>query len=62
MSRRRVAEKTTILPDPKYGDMVLAKFINIIMRSGKKSIAEKIVYKPDLYLRDIRRIFDVCPH
>ena len=44
MSRRRVAEKTTILPDPKYGDMVLAKFINIIMRSGKKSIAEKIVY------------------
>ena len=44
MSRRRVAEKTTILPDPKYGDMVLAKFINIIMRCGKKSIAEKIVY------------------
>ena len=44
MSRRRVAEKTAILPDPKYGDMVLAKFINIIMRSGKKSIAEKIVY------------------
>ena len=44
MSRRRVAEKTTILPDPKYGDMVLTKFINIIMRSGKKSIAEKIVY------------------
>jgi|TARA_B100000959_G_scaffold126920_1_gene133250 small subunit ribosomal protein S7 len=44
MSRRRIAEKTTILPDPKYGDMVLAKFINIIMRSGKKSIAEKIVY------------------
>ena len=44
MSRRRIAEKTTILPDPKYGDKVLAKFINIIMRSGKKSIAEKIVY------------------
>ena len=44
MSRRRVAEKTAILPDPKYGDMVLAKFINMIMRSGKKSIAEKIVY------------------
>ncbi len=44
MSRRRVAEKTEILPDPKYGDIVLAKFINIIMRSGKKSIAEKIVY------------------
>lgn len=44
MSRRHVAEKTEILPDPKYGDKVLAKFINIIMRSGKKSIAEKIVY------------------
>lgn len=44
MSRRRVAEKTEILPDPKYGDRVLAKFINIIMRSGKKSIAERIVY------------------
>ena len=44
MSRRRVVEKTEILPDPKYGDKVLAKFINIIMRSGKKSIAEKIVY------------------
>ena len=44
MSRRRVAERTEILPDPKYGDKVLAKFINMIMRSGKKSIAEKIVY------------------
>ena len=44
MSRRRVAEKKAILPDPKFQDKVLAKFINIIMRSGKKSIAEKIVY------------------
>ena len=44
MSRRHVADKREILPDPKYGDKVLAKFINIIMRSGKKSIAEKIVY------------------
>jgi small subunit ribosomal protein S7 len=44
MSRRRGAEKRTILPDPKYGDQVLAKFINIVMRSGKKSTAEKIVY------------------
>jgi small subunit ribosomal protein S7 len=44
MSRRRVAEKREILPDPKYGDQVLAKFINIIMRKGKKSTAEKIVY------------------
>jgi len=44
MSRRRVAEKREILSDPKYGDQVLAKFINIVMRRGKKSTAEKIVY------------------
>ena len=44
MSRRRVADKREILPDPKYGNKVLAKFINMVMRSGKKSIAEKIVY------------------
>jgi small subunit ribosomal protein S7 len=44
MSRRRVAEKRGILPDPKYGDQVLAKFINMVMRSGKKSTAERIVY------------------
>ena len=44
MSRRRVAEKREILPDPKFGNKVLAKFINMIMRSGKKSIAEQIVY------------------
>ena len=44
MSRRRVAEKKAILPDPKFQDKVLAKFINIIMRNGKKSIAERIVY------------------
>jgi small subunit ribosomal protein S7 len=44
MSRRRVATKREILPDPKYGDQILAKFINIIMRNGKKSTAERIVY------------------
>ncbi len=43
MSRRRVAEKRENLPDPKYGDQTLAKFINMIMQSGKKSVAEKIV-------------------
>ncbi len=42
--RRRAAEKREILPDPKYGDVVLAKFINCVMRDGKKSVAEKIVY------------------
>ena len=40
MSRRRVAERRAILPDPKYQDQVLAKFVNMVMRSGKKSIAE----------------------
>ena len=44
MSRRKVAAKREILPDPKFGDMTLAKFINVVMRSGKKSVAEKIVY------------------
>lgn len=44
MSRRRVAAKRIILPDPKYGDQTVAKFINVVMRRGKKSIAEKIVY------------------
>ncbi len=42
--RRRAAERREVLPDPKYGDRVLAKFINCVMRDGKKSVAEKIVY------------------
>ncbi|KPK10166.1 MAG: 30S ribosomal protein S7 [Acidithiobacillales bacterium SG8_45] len=44
MPRRREVPKRTILPDPKYGNETLAKFINVIMLSGKKSTAEKIVY------------------
>jgi small subunit ribosomal protein S7 len=44
MSRRRVSAKRVILPDPKYGDQTVAKFINMVMQRGKKSIAEKIVY------------------
>ncbi len=44
MSRRRVVARRSILPDPKYGNETVAKFINVIMKSGKKSIAEKIVY------------------
>ena len=43
--RRRAAPKRQILPDPKYGDLVLAKFVNILMLDGKKSVAEKIVYE-----------------
>jgi len=44
MSRRKKAIKREILPDPKYKNLVLAKFMNMIMVDGKKSIAEKIVY------------------
>lgn len=44
MPRRRVPVKRDILPDPKYGNQVLAKFMNHVMVSGKKSLAEKIVY------------------
>ena len=44
MSRRRRPEKRVILPDPKYGDQVLSKFMNNLMLDGKKSVAESIVY------------------
>jgi small subunit ribosomal protein S7 len=44
MSRRRRPEKREILPDPKFGDIVLSKFMNNIMLDGKKSVAESIVY------------------
>ena len=44
MSRRHAAEKREILPDAKYGDKVLTKFMNNLMIDGKKSVAEKIVY------------------
>jgi small subunit ribosomal protein S7 len=44
MSRRHRAEKREVLPDPKFGDVVLTKFMNNIMVDGKKSVAEKIVY------------------
>jgi len=44
MSRRSRAPRRTILPDPKYGNKRLAKFINMVMLSGKKSVAEHIVY------------------
>ena len=44
MPRRRVVAKREILPDPKFGNVTLAKFMNHIMISGKKSVAERIVY------------------
>ena len=44
MSRRHTAEKRIVLPDAKFGDKVVAKFINNVMEHGKKAVAEKIVY------------------
>jgi len=44
MPRKRVIAKRVILADPKYGDQTIAKFINIIMKNGKKSVAEGIIY------------------
>jgi small subunit ribosomal protein S7 len=44
MSRRHSAEKREINPDPKFGDLVITKFMNAIMYDGKKSVAERIVY------------------
>ena len=44
MSRRHSAEKREINPDPKFGDLVVTKFMNAVMYDGKKSVAERIVY------------------
>jgi len=44
MSRRRAAESRKILPDPKYNDLLIAKFINVLMTRGKKSVARQILY------------------
>jgi len=45
MSRRRQAEKREVLPDAKFGDIILAKFMNVMMVDGKKSVAEGTVYE-----------------
>ena len=44
MSRRHTAEKRIVLPDAKYHNVVVTKFINNVMEDGKKAVAEKIVY------------------
>jgi small subunit ribosomal protein S7 len=44
MSRRHRAEKREINPDPKFGDLIISKFMNNLMHAGKKSVAESIVY------------------
>ena len=70
--RRRVAAKREILPDPKFGNVTLAKFMNHLMVSGKKSVAEKIVYGAlelveERTKRDPLEVFDealenIAPH
>jgi small subunit ribosomal protein S7 len=45
MSRRRNSDKREINPDPRFGSLVLARFVNMLMQDGKKSVAEKIVYE-----------------
>ncbi|MYB89765.1 MAG: 30S ribosomal protein S7 [Proteobacteria bacterium] len=45
MSRRREVPRRKILDDPKYGDQLVAKFVNMLMKNGKKSVAEKILYQ-----------------
>ena len=44
MSRRHSAEKREVNPDPKYSDLVITKFMSAVMKEGKKSVAERIVY------------------
>lgn len=44
MPRRREVQKRPVLPDPRYGSVLVAKFVNTVMRKGKKSVAESIVY------------------
>ena len=56
MSRRRRAEKRETEPDPKYGNTVLAKFINKVMLGGKKSVARRIVYEAiDRFVKKVGR-------
>ncbi len=45
MPRRREVSKREVLPDPKFGDELVAKFVNMLMKHGKKSVAEKILYR-----------------
>jgi small subunit ribosomal protein S7 len=73
MARRRSAVKREVLPDPKFGDQVLTKFMNAVMEDGKKSVAERIVYgaldlvEKRMKVSDVIRAFhdalrNVMPH
>ncbi len=58
MSRRHRAEKREILPDPRFADLVLAKFMNVLMVDGKKAIAEKITYGALELIRQREKLTD----
>lgn len=58
MSRRRVAAKREVLPDPVYHSVLVAKFVNRVMQRGKKSVAEKIVYGAFDKLKDVKSAND----
>jgi len=63
MPRRREVPKREILPDPKFGNVTLAKFVNVMMVDGKKSVAEKIIYDAldiigERQTRDPLEVFD----
>lgn len=58
MSRRREAKKRKIHSDPRYHDQLLAKFINRVMRRGKKSVAEKIVYNALDIIKEKLKVVD----
>ena len=58
MSRRHAAEKRIVLPDAKFGDKVVAKFINNVMEHGKKAVAEKIVYSA-LAIENVKPMVEV---
>ena len=56
MPRRREVPKRNIDPDPKFGDRLVSKFMNVVMTSGKKSVAESIVYGAFDLVADPRRL------
>ncbi len=52
MARRREAEKREIIPDPKFNNVLVARFINCVLKQGKKSLAERVVYSALNFIED----------
>ena len=61
MPRKGEVRKREILPDPKYGDKVVAKFVNTIMGQGKKSVAESILYRSLNIVTAQTKELSMCP-